>query len=122
MNTASGTSTKQLRTYTYPQPTTSKSASTPGLIFSLSKDEKRSGANRIRLVDSTGEAAVSLDWNGDKKVWFLTAYEKGAEAGTTMDTASNGSKGDTARIGPDAGKIYSTSRRQACGTQDRGSW
>ena len=122
MNTASGTSTKQLRTYTYPQPTTSKSASTPGFISSPSKEEKRSGANRSRLVDSTGEAVISLDWNGDKKVWLLTFYEKGAEAGTTMDTASNGSRGDTARLGPDAGKTVAPAagRRAAVNIGDVG--
>ncbi|MEN6584701.1 MAG: hypothetical protein ABFE02_01440, partial [Sulfuricella sp.] len=80
-----------------------------GFISSLSKDAKRSGANRVRLVDGTGEAVVSLDWKGDSKVWLLTAYEKGAEAGTTMDTASNGSEGDTARPGPGAETSVPTS-------------
>ena len=84
-----------------------------GFISRLIKDDKRSGANRIRLVDPKGEAVVSLDWKGDRKVWLLTAYEKGVEAGTTMDTASNGSKGDTARLGPDAESSLSQSGQDA---------
>lgn len=41
---------------------------------------------------------MSLDWKGDSKVWLLTAYEKDAAAGTTMNTASNDAKGDTTRL------------------------
>ena len=69
-----------------------------GFLSRLSVDPKRSGKNRIRLADESGEASVSLDWKGDSKVWLLTAYEKDAAAGTTMNTASNDAKGDTTRL------------------------
>ena len=80
-----------------------------GFISRLKKDEKRSGKNRIRLTDERGEAVVSLDWKGDRKVWLLTAYEKETGVGTTMDTAGNEIKGDTARLEPSSGISVSES-------------
>ncbi|AOG22566.1 PLxRFG domain-containing protein [Acidovorax sp. RAC01] len=71
-----------------------------GFLSTLAKDPKRSGKNRVRLVSEGGEAAVSLDWKGDRKVWLLTAYEKGAGDGTTMNTADVVNRDDTTR--PDA--------------------
>lgn len=71
-----------------------------GFLSTLKKDPRRSGENRIRLVSEGGEAAVSLDWKGDRKVWLLTAYEKGAGDGTTMNTADVANRDDTTR--PDA--------------------
>jgi hypothetical protein len=71
-----------------------------GFLSGLHKDPVGSGRNRIRLVSDAGDAVVSLDWKGEQKVWLLTAYKKGAEVSTTMDTADNGSKGDTARLSP----------------------
>lgn len=72
-----------------------------GFLNGLHKDQKNSGANRIRLVNDAGDAVVSLDWKNEQKVWLLTAYKKGAEVSTTMDTADNGTKDDTARLSPD---------------------
>lgn len=71
-----------------------------GFLNVLHKDAAHSGKNRIRLVNDAGDAVVSLDWKGEQKVWLLTAYKKGAEVSTTMDTADNGSKDDTARLEP----------------------
>lgn len=71
-----------------------------GFLDRLQKDDKRSGPNRVRLTDGEGEAVVSLNWKGESKRWLLTVYEMGAEAGTSMDTASNDSKDDTARLEP----------------------
>jgi hypothetical protein len=73
-----------------------------GFLNRLTKDPKRSGPNRIRLVDARGEAAVGLDWKADQKVWLLTAYEKGVSDGTTMNTAGKDAAGDTTRRSADA--------------------
>lgn len=40
-------------------------------------DHKKSGENRMRLESADGKAAVRLDWDGKRKVWLLSAYEKG---------------------------------------------
>ena len=68
-----------------------------GFISRLKKDPKGSGENRIRLVDDTGKAIVRLDWEGNKKQWLLTAFDrKGAGSGTTTGTATTSLAGDTA--------------------------
>ncbi|WP_231753058.1 lytic transglycosylase domain-containing protein [Burkholderia sp. TSV86] len=71
-----------------------------GFLSRLHKDEAKSGPNRVRLVDDTGHAVVSLDWKGNPKTWLLTAYE-GRNAGrdATMDTASLKPSDDTASLG-----------------------
>lgn len=71
-----------------------------GFLSRLHKDTEKSGKNRIRLVDDGGNAVVSLDWKGERKVWLLTAFEKKAGAATRMDTDSDELKGGTARLEP----------------------
>ena len=46
-----------------------------GFLLRLHKDNEQSGKNRIRLVDDKGTAVVRLQWNGNQKIWLLTAFE-----------------------------------------------
>ncbi len=46
-----------------------------GFLLRLHKDNEQSGKNRIRLVDDEGTAVVRLQWNGNQKIWLLTAFE-----------------------------------------------
>ena len=40
-----------------------------------------------------------MDWDGKRKTWLLTAYEKDATgSNTSADTVANGAEGDTARL------------------------
>ena len=68
-----------------------------GFISRLTKDEKASGKNRVRLQDATGQAVVRLDWDGRQKTWLLTAFEKdGAGSDTRTDIATSTLADDTA--------------------------
>lgn len=74
-----------------------------GFLNRLHKDNANSGKNRVRLVDDSGNAVVSLEWKGSGKTWLLTAYENVVSGtGATMDTASREAKDDTASL--DAGQ------------------
>ena len=54
--------------------------------------------NRINLESDTHKGAVRLEWNGQRKTWLLTAFEKVADgANTRTDTIGLAGEGDTAR-------------------------
>ena len=54
-------------------------------------------SNRINLESSTHKATIRLEWDGDKKNWLLTAFEKENPASTkTTDTDTTSLRGDTA--------------------------
>ena len=72
-----------------------------GFLNRLSVDPKRSGANRVRLRDGSGQAVVRLDWERERKTWLLTAFEEKAGGSATTDTAAQKVGDDTAR--PDTG-------------------
>lgn len=59
-------------------------------------------ANRMNLESDTHKAAVRLEWDGEKKTWLLTAFEKEAPASIdkTTDTDENHKdlQGDTALL------------------------
>ncbi|MFG1433192.1 hypothetical protein V5F44_19385 [Xanthobacter sp. V2C-8] len=70
-----------------------------GFLGRLSVDPERSGANRVRLRDKTGQAVVRLDWERERKTWLLTAFEEKAGGSATTDTATQKVGDDTARPG-----------------------
>lgn len=70
-----------------------------GFLSRLTRDEARSGANRIRLSDPNGNAVVRLDYDGETKTWLMTAYEKRAGRDATTDTAHSNAPDDTAGRG-----------------------
>ena len=45
------------------------------ILSSMKVNKKRSSPSRIRLESADHEAAVSLDWYGQKKTWLITEYE-----------------------------------------------
>ena len=65
-------------------------------------------ANRIQLENDVYQAAIRLTWNGEDKIWLLTAFKKketSEPANSRTDVESNleGMSDDTAtRQGPDA--------------------
>lgn len=55
--------------------------------------------NRILLESPTHKSGIRLDWEGDKKVWLLTAYEKtSSPTNRTTDIDSSKLKNDTAPL------------------------
>jgi len=55
--------------------------------------------NRVNLESDTHKAAVRLEWDGEKKTWLLTAFEKeNSVRNNTTDTATTvtGKRNDTA--------------------------
>jgi hypothetical protein len=70
-----------------------------GFLGRLSVDPKRSGTNRVRLRDKSGQAVVRLDWERERKTWLLTAFEEKAGGSATTDTAALKVGDDTARPG-----------------------
>lgn len=87
-----------------------------GFLGRLSVDPERSGANRVRLRDKTGEAVVSLNWFGQEKRWLLTAYEKENAGGSArMDTAALKVGDDTARPGTGTTNVAPPAARQKAG-------
>lgn len=70
-----------------------------GIIGGM-KVTKRSD-NRVQLEDDNYQAAVRLTWNGDKKIWLLTAFKKketSEPTNSSTDVVSNqkGKSDDTA--------------------------
>jgi hypothetical protein len=53
-------------------------------------------ATWITLESEDGKGVVRLDWDGAKKHWLVSAYEKRVGGGKTSDTAALSGKGDTA--------------------------
>lgn len=54
--------------------------------------------NRVNLESDTHKGAVRLEWNGQRKTWLLTTFEKVADgASTRTDTTGLSGEGDTAR-------------------------
>ncbi|NIJ34341.1 transglycosylase SLT domain-containing protein [Sphingomonas oligoaromativorans] len=59
--------------------------------------------NRIRLASADGQAAVSLNWQGDPtKPWLLTSYERKAPASTVDERAGAGGQDVSPGLGADA--------------------
>ena len=54
--------------------------------------------NRVNLESDTHKASVRLDWDGKRKTWLLTAFEKNSARGNTTDTDTTprGNGNDTA--------------------------
>ena len=57
--------------------------------------------NRIQLEDANYQAAVRLTWNGEEKIWLLTAFKKKetpepTNSRTDVDSNLNGKSDDTA--------------------------
>lgn len=64
-------------------------------------------SNRINLESTTHKATIRLEWDGNKKNWLLTAFEKENPASTkTTDTDTTSLRGGTAlsQTGFSAGK------------------
>ena len=64
-------------------------------------------SNRINLESTTQKATIRLEWDGNKKNWLLTAFEKENPASTkTTDTDTTSLRGGTAlsQTGFSAGK------------------
>lgn len=61
----------------------------------------RQGKNRVILESPTHHATVRLDWDGERKHWLLTAFEKGAGAGTRTGTDGLAGKGGQSRVARD---------------------
>lgn len=58
-------------------------------------------ANRVNLGSNTHKTAVRLEWDGEKKKWLLTAFEKeNSVRGNTTDTDTTvtGKQNDTATL------------------------
>ena len=50
-----------------------------GLLLTLTKNDDRSTERRIQLESKDHQAGIKLDWDGKKKTWLLTAFEKRLE-------------------------------------------
>lgn len=57
-----------------------------GILNGMSKNEARSGKNRVILESPDHKAVVRLDWDGVTKHWLTTAYEKRDGAATRTGT------------------------------------
>lgn len=69
-----------------------------GFLSRLKKDAARSGKNRLRLSDASGQAVVRLEWDGQQKTWLLTAFDSRAGSGARTDTAAARLPDDTASL------------------------
>lgn len=70
--------------------------------------------NRINLESATHKGAVRLEWNGQRKTWLLTAFEKVADgANTRTDTIGLNGEGDTARSAAAASDIVANNADKA---------
>jgi len=68
-----------------------------GLLLTLTKNDDRSTERRIQLESKDHQAGIKLDWDGKKKTWLLTAFEKKTGNNTLTDTIDIYGKDDTAR-------------------------
>lgn len=94
-----------------------------GFLSRLSVDPQRSGTNRVRLRDKTGQAVVRLDWERERKTWLLTAFEEKAGGSATTDTAASKVGDDTARPGTGTHNVASAApqAKAAPATKERGA-
>jgi len=70
--------------------------------------------NRVNLESDTHKGAVRLEWNGQRKTWLLTAFEKVADgASTRTDTTGLSGEGDTARSAAAAPSIVNDNGNNA---------
>ena len=64
-------------------------------------------ANRVNLESKTHKAAVRLEWDGEKKNWLLTAFEKEKPTATdrTTDIGDTELQNDTAPLQTESSSI-----------------
>ena len=84
-----------------------------GLLLTLTKNDDRSTERRIQLESKDHQAGIKLDWDGKKKTWLLTAFEKKTGNNTSTDTIDISGKDDTARSSSSPDKTIPQSSENA---------
>lgn len=59
----------------------------PSLLLDMAEVSRSS--NRVRLASASHEAAVRLDWDGERKTWLMTAYETSDRRGKSPAMADD---------------------------------